>query len=292
MRKNTFKVMLRELRGRLKLISGRDVSLVEKFSEMLAEISGFLKQVKDQVLLVGFETGLDEVYFFKFEKPEFYALQVYHAALFGLLQGRPVGPVEAVRAYYSDELRFIERFFKQYAFLYEYYRSGFTEMDELLFVRGMEVGFPLMQELPVLDVEFGTAGDYFFAKFMAYEDLRDYILGELAELDGEVKANVVAAGKARFEWSGEVINLVELGYGIWLSGQLGIKAGLGEIFSWLEESFGVDIGIPANRFREIKRRKRLSRTRFMDFCKDRLLEYMDEDDAFRPGAGSGKNDLS
>ncbi len=44
MRKNTFKVMLRELRGRLKLISGWDISLVEKFSEMLAEISGFLKQ--------------------------------------------------------------------------------------------------------------------------------------------------------------------------------------------------------------------------------------------------------
>ncbi len=127
---------------------------------------------------------------------------------------------------------------------------------------------------------------------MAYEDLRDYILGELAALDGEVKANVVIAGKARFEWSGEVINLVELGYGIWLSGQLGSKAGLGEIFPWLEESFGVDIGIPANRFREIKRRKRLSRTRFMDFCKDRLLAYMDEDDAYRPEADSRKNDLN
>ncbi len=96
------------------------------------------------MLLVGFETGLEEVYFFKFEKPEFYALQVYHVALFGLLQGRPLGVPELVRAYYLEELRFIERFFKQYAFLYEYYRSGFTEMDELLFVRGMEVGFPLM----------------------------------------------------------------------------------------------------------------------------------------------------
>ncbi|MGM9475253.1 RteC domain-containing protein [Pedobacter sp. GSP4] len=288
MRKNAFKVLLRELRSRLKLISDRDIAQVEKFSGMLAEISGFLKQVKEQVMVAGFGSELEEIYFFKFEKPEFYALQVYHVALFALLQGRPMGVPELLRGYYLDELRFIDRFFKQNAFLYGYYRSGFTEMDGLLFVRGAEVGFPLLQELPVLDGEFDTAGDYFFAKFMAYEDLRDYILERLNELDARQEPAALATGPARFEWSGEVINLVELGYGIWLSGQLGKGTGLGEIFLWLEQTFGVDIGIPANRFREIKRRKRLSRTRFFDLCKDRLTEYMDQDDAYRPDGISGK----
>jgi len=283
MRKNTFKVLFRDLRGRLKVIVASEVPLVEKFREVLAEVAAFLKQVRDQVTLVGFDSVLDEVYFFKFEKPEFYALQIYHVSLFGLLNGRPVGVPELLRAYYLDELRFIDRFFKQYAFLYEYYRSGFTEMDELLFVRGAEVGFPLLQEMPVLDMKFGTAGDYFFAKFMAYEDLRDYILGELAKLDGLQSPVLLEQSAARFEWSGEVINLVELGYGIWLSGQVGDgKVGLGEIFNWLEESFGLEIGIPANRFREIKRRKRLSRTHFMDLCREVLIAYMDEDDAYRP----------
>ena len=249
MRKNTFKVLFRDLRGRLKVISGRGISLTEKFSEILSEISAFMRQVKAQVVLVPFADKIEEVYFFKFEKPEFYASQIYHVALFGLLNGRPVGLPDLLREYYLEELRFISRFFKQYAFLYEYYRSGFTEMDELLFVRGVEVGFPLLQELPVLDAEFGTAGDYFFAKFMAYEDLRDFILEQLRKLDGQQAPVLMPSGTARFEWSGEIINLVELGYGIWLSGQIdGGKAGLGEIFNWLEQSFGVEIGIPANRF--------------------------------------------
>lgn len=287
--------MFRDLRARLKTIAGRGTTLLEKFNESLAEIAAFMKQVREHVNLIPFKDTLEEVYFFKFEKPEYFALQIYHVALFGLLNGRPAGVPELLRVYYLEELGFIARFFKQYAFLYEYYRSGYTELDEMLFVRGAEVKFPLLQELPVLDAEFSTAGDYLFAKFMAYEDLQEYILGELKKLDQltPVVSSLGGGGRKCFDWSGEIINLVELGYGIWLSGQIGEgKAGLQEIFNWLEQSFGVEIGIPANRFREIKRRKRLSRTRFMDFCKDKLLVYMDEDDAYRPEGSSGKNVLN
>ncbi|MBC7418805.1 MAG: RteC domain-containing protein [Pedobacter sp.] len=67
------------------------------------------------------------------------------------------------------------------------------------------------------------------------------------------------------------------------------KTGLQEIFNWLEASFGVEVGIPANRFREIKRRKRLSRTRFIDFCKTGLLNYMEENDAFHPDNENDNN---
>jgi hypothetical protein len=199
---------------------------------------------------------------------------------------------ELLREYFLEELKFISRFFKQHAFLYEYYRSGFTELDEVLFVRGVESSHPFLVGSPALDVRYSTSGDYLFGKFMAYESLRDYILAELAKLDGSVAlglpgvagARGPGVGKKWFDWTGEVINVVELGYGLWLSGQIGSgKAGLAEIFRWLEESFGLDIGIPANRFREIKRRKRLSRTHFMDLCKSVLTDYMDEDDAFVPG---------
>jgi len=280
--------MLAELRDRLKAIAGRNLSLVERFNSSLSEIGSFLSRVREHVSVVPFREVSDEVYFFKFEMSEYLSLQVFQVALFNLEKERPVDVPELLREYYLEELRFISRFFRQHAFLYEYYRSGFTELDEVLFVRGADSTHPFLMGSPALDARYTTTADYLFGKFMAYEQLRDYILSELAKMDGGLALGVGStasgSGKKWFDWTGEVINVVELGYALWLSGQIGGgKAGLQEIFRWLEESFGIDIGIPANRFREIKRRKRLSRTHFMDLCKSVLLSYMDEDDAFVPG---------
>jgi hypothetical protein len=205
---------------------------------------------------------------------------VYQVLLFALLKGLPVGPPEVLRAFYLEELGFICRFFKQHNFLYAYFRSGFTELDELLFMRGAEVSFALLPEVIDHDAEFGTAGDRLFASFMAYELLQEYILGELKKLDelSAIGAPALGLNKKWFDWSGEMINLVELGYGLYLSKQIGDgKAGLQEIFNWLESSFGVEVGIPANRFREIKRRKRLSRTHYTELIRDALIAYMEED---------------
>lgn len=284
MRKNNnAKQEFRDLRLRLRTIAARDdFSLLHRFNESISLVNAFLAVVRERVTTVAFKDQLEEIYFFKFEKPEYYALKIYEVSLFGILNLRPVGTDEMLRVYYLEELAFIARFFKQYAFLYEYYRSGFTQMDELLFLREGMAPDVLLPEFWELDPEFSTCGDYLFSKFIAYEGLREFILGELRII--EVRALAVASplvgDKKWFDWTGEIINLVELGYAIYLSRQLGKdKVSLTEIFRWLEVSFGVEIGIPANRFREIKRRKRLSRTHFLDHMREVLLDYMsDEDD--------------
>jgi hypothetical protein len=283
MRKNNnAKQEFRDLRLKVKAIADReDYSLLKRFNESISLINGFLALVRERVTTVAFRDQLEEIYFFKFEKPEYYALKIYEVTLFGILNQRPVGTDDMLRGYYMEELAFISRFFKQYAFLYEYYRSGFTQMDELLFLRDGMVPDVLLPEFWELDPEFSTCGDYLFSKFIAYEGLRGFILEELRVL--EVKAISASSGltmeKKWFDWTGEIINLVELGYAIYLSRQLGKdKVSLTEIFRWLEVSFGVEIGIPANRFREIKRRKRLSRTHFLDHMHKVLLDYMNDDD--------------
>jgi RteC protein len=290
MRKNnSFKPEFRELRLRLKAIEGGDLSLLERFNESVCLINDFLTELRERVLTVAFKDELEEIYFFKFEKPEYYALKIYQVSLFAMLSQKPAGPDEVVRAFYLEELKYLSRFFKQYAFLYGYYQSGFTQMDELLFLREASAPAVLLPEVPELDPEFSTGGDYLFAKFIAYEALQEYLLAELRALEagsgqagfvGLAMAGGPGAGKKWFDWTGELINLVELGYAIYLSRQLNSeKASLSEIFRWLEVSFGVEIGIPANRFREIKRRKRLSRTHFIDLLRKLLLDYMDEDEA-------------
>ena len=282
MRKNNnAKQEFRDLRLRLKAIAARDdYSLLQRFNESISLVNAFLAVVRERVTTVAFRDQLEEIYFFKFEKPEYYALKIYEVSLFGILNQRPVGTDEMLRDYYLEELAFISRFFKQYAFLYEYYRSGFTQMDELLFLREGMAPDVLLPEFWELDPEFSTCGDYLFSKFIAFEALREFILGEIRML--EARASVVSSGegdKKWFDWTGEIINLVELGYAIYLSRQLGKdKSSLTEIFRWLEVSFGVEIGIPANRFREIKRRKRLSRTHYIDQMRKVLLDYMNDED--------------
>lgn len=281
MRKNNFKQQFRELKSRLKLINGREEARVVQFRESMCLISDFLEEVRKAVAAGSFADKFEEIYFFKFEKPEFYGLKIYQALLFALDNNRPCGTEETVRAYYLEELQFISRFFRQEAFLYQYFRAGFTELDEQLFLRGAVVQTIVLPEVPELDPAFSTNGDYLFAQFTAYELLQDHLLSEIRLLDGAVPVAVnVPSGKKWFDWKGEVINMVELGYGLFLSRQT--NAGLQEIFDWLEESFGVEIGIPANRFREIKRRKRLSRTRFTEAIRDALIAYMDKEDVYDP----------
>ena len=279
MRRKTLKVAFRELCSEVKTITVNDaLSLVERFNQAMPLVTGFLDWARMEKTSTPFKDKFEEIYFFKFEKPEYYAQKIYLTSWFTLMNGRPVGTSEQLRAYYSEELRFICRFFSQHAFHYQYYRSGMTELDELLFVRGMEVSPVFVVEVAELDPTFCTSGDYLFAKFMAYEALQEFLLAQMDGLDDRKLPNLATLSKPVkvLDWTGEVINLVELGYALYVSGQIGGgKAGLGEIFRWLEASFGVEIGIPANRLREIKRRKRLKKLHFLLLLQERLLEYID-----------------
>jgi len=282
MRKNISKQDFRKLRVKLtEILNKPELTLVEKFNQSINLVNDFLDEVRTTVTTVAFKDKFEEIYFFKFEKPEYYAQKIFHVALFTLMSQKPVGTDEMVRTYLLEELAFVSRFFKQHAFYYGYYRSGFTELDDSLFLRETLISSPLLMDLPELDPDFCTGGDYLFAKFIAYELLQDFILDQLKKLDIKDLAitPMIGGTSKRFDWTGEVVNLVELGYALYLSKQINHnKASLADIFRWLEDSFGVTIGIPANRFREIKRRKRIARTHFIDLIRVALLDYMDDDD--------------
>jgi hypothetical protein len=284
MRKNNFKQGFRDLQHGVKLAAGRnDLSMVEKFNSIMEQIAEFFSRARVQVLSVPFDDDLEEIYFFKFEKPEWTALKIYYAALFGLFNRKPAGHRKTIRKFYLRELDYISGLLKRYRLYYEYYRSGATDMDDILFLRGAVIASPVLLELPDIDPDFSTCGEYLFALFSAYELLQEYILEEMKGLEKVgLGTPPVASGpiKKYFEYTGDLINMVELGYGLWVGKQFNNgKASLVEIFRWLEETLDIELGVPSNRFREIKRRKRLSRTHFMDLCRRELLNYMDNEHA-------------
>ena len=285
--------LLNQLNDGLEDVAEKKLSVEKRLSTSLQLIRGLLKQLREQATAHPFKDTLEEVHFFKDIKTCFLSAKIFELERYNLEQSKPVGTWETLLAFYEKELEAIHRFFNRNAYLYQYYRSGLVELDKLYFVRGAEVPAVIVPEFGEPDPEFSTAGDYLFAKFKAFEQLQYYIL-ECIRL-GSPASSMATTNSYQSKpllWTGESINLVELGYGLVDSGQLNNgKAGVNDIFKWLEEHFNVSIGIPARRFVEIKRRKRLSRTRFLDNMRESVNKKVEEDELYDPEKINAKNEL-
>ena len=264
MKKSKYDGRLVRLQAEIALLDAEPISPIERLKHTLSLTAGVINDMKAEVLKNGFVVEEEEIYFFKHIKPAFYAVQIYELSLHDLATRKPVGTCEMLRAYYEDELLYILRFFKTNAFHYYYYKTGATELDDRYFVRDAQPG-----RIPIMDIidplpGFSTALDYTVAKFMAYERLQLYLVDQLTHLFAETKLPAKRAART-LKWTGETINLAELAYGIWLTGQLNHgKASMAEIVRGLEDFFGVHIGDPHRRWQEIAQRKSVSPTKYLD----------------------------
>lgn len=232
-----------------------------------------IAELKSHFVLNPFSDMNQEIVFFKYEKPAIISEFIYAQELFAIESNKPVGDREEAENYYGRELSFIKRYFDQYRYLYQYFQLDGVEFDDLYFSRGsrpVEVTVPVA---PDGDPEFSTAGDFLFAKFIAYERLQDYLVNLLY---GPVQGSIVSSDPG-MRWTGEVINLVELIYGLNLTGQLNHgNTSLNEMVRWAENQFGVKIGVIQRRFAEIQNRKRIASTKFLDQMKDNVKQKIEE----------------
>jgi len=253
---------------------------IRRLTGALNCVSSALTKLKDYLIEHPLKDQLEEIDFFKYEKPRFVSEKQYALEIFTIETNRPTSDRLLLKSFYNQELQFIERFFTKNQFLYQYYKFELNELDQLLFVRGAKPSNILLPETFDLDVQFSTGCDYLFAKFMAYERLQLYIADELASLENSVKlANVdIKENFTELKWTGDTINLVELAYGIWLTGQVNHgNVSITEITSWLERQFKVKIGTAFRRWQSISRRKRVSSTKYIDDIKAALLKRLDDE---------------
>lgn len=263
----------------LVLMDELEVSPVERLRHSMPLITRIIADVKKNVLADGFDTPEAEIYFFKRVKPRFYAHQIYEILFYNLLMQKPDGTPEMVKAYYEEELMQVFRVFRTEAFHYQYYKTTATELDDKYFLREANEGqIPLLEAIEQTQ-NFSTAMDYRFAKYIAYERMRDYLLDQLANYHVSVK--IQRAGQEKrpiLKWTGDAINLVELAYGIWLTGQVNHgNAGIAEIMQWLEVNFQVNIGRPFRRWQSISSRKRVSQVKYLDQMRAAVLKRLEEE---------------
>jgi hypothetical protein len=269
---------------------------VKKTWEAAGAAGDALNKLKERIMQFPFTSTVEEIGFFKREKPRFLAEQLYAREMTNVLAGRPVYAQEDIRTWYQQELSGLERFFNQYKTLYQYYQLEACDLDERLFLRGAKAPAMLLPETQNLDPGFSTNGDYGFAKFIALERLQGYLIGELKEIDRPGRrlydgfgwrriddrnlenSNNIEEGAVGLKWTGETINLVELAYGMWLTGQVNNgNASVTEIVEFLEQCFGVEIGAPHRRWQSISRRKRVAPFKYVDEIKAALVKRLEEE---------------
>lgn len=259
-----------------------ELSPLERMRSEVNAINATLLILKQRVTSEGFVDQGSEIAFFKFTKPKFYALLILAVEHYGFEKGKPLGHGKSLQGYYKSQLDYIERFFLNHGFLYEYYRLGADELDHVYFVRGVQVPVLVGAELPSLDPGFATVGDYLFAKFIAFELLQAQVISEL-ELPVVAGAVVKSKKGKELRWTGDSCNLIELAYGIFDCKQINDgKVDLSDIMDVFEACFQVNLSRYFRRFTEIKRRKSISKTRFLDEMARVVNKRIEDGDAYVP----------
>jgi hypothetical protein len=278
MENKIYEKWLKELQDELSLLDGLDVTPLERLKHALPIANKVITSVKEQVLKDGFTNQAEEIYFFKKIKPKFYALQLWETFYYSLCTQTPVGTKEMIKAFYEEELLQVLHFFRANSFHYQYFKTGASEMDHIYFLRDAQPS-----EIPVLELidpfpGFSTSLDYSFAKFIVYERLRDTLLEMITNIYGENRKSSNSVATPSTKWTGDTINLVELGYGIWLTGQVNNgEAGVAEIIQVLETAFHVNVGRAYRRWQSISQRKRISPVKFLDQMRKAIMKKLEDE---------------
>ncbi len=147
-------------------------------------IMNALQQLRERILKNGFKDQAEEITFYKYTKPKFHALYIYHASVFNVESDKPLGTKKATQKYFRNELRRIDNFWQHNLDLYKYYRSGYTHLDKEYFTRGQGFnGLWIDIVTPIMDPDFCTLHSIKIAFLIAYQDLRDYFQNAMLEIE-------------------------------------------------------------------------------------------------------------
>jgi len=276
--KKQFENLLLQFSEELMNIGGEENAL-EQLNQIERLSARMIHEIKEILTAQPFENEMEEIEFFKQVNPRILSPSIEQGLKYYILINKPITTNEALVDYFEDALKNLQSFFSMNSFHYQYFKSGIRELDHLYFLTSAG---PL--SIPIIEIHtqmkvYCPAMSYLFAKFLAYENVQYYIIEEISGLRTSnivASMQVDAAETPELKWTGESINIIELAYGLWLTGQLNNgNASLNQIIRWLEKNLSVSIGIAQRKFSEISRRKRISITKFIDQMRDAILKKID-----------------
>lgn len=206
-----------------------------------------------------FASTKEEMLFFKAIKPKFCAQLIYFQILHKLLLRYPLNPKKRKQQLNKK----IASFTRQNQKWIEYYYSDNTNHDESYFLRKNNTN---------INPHFSTQADYKIAQISAFKKLTKHF-------KNQNKKREKTASKTNITWTGSKVALVELIYAIHATTICNEgKASLKEMTTHFEQSFNINLGQYARSYLEIRNRKTIEKTQFLDQLKKELIKKMAAND--------------
>ncbi len=253
-------------------------SILEQSRRSIQCCRALLASFRKEVISKNFLSEADEIEFFKEIKLVPLSELIYHKKIYHLEICFPNSTPSKQKKFIKDQLKIYNQFFLSNIDFGQYIQLGFTHFDHIYFTRKP------VDELPIIgfgdyveDPKFCTPKDLTLAKFKAYGKLVLFLKKKLQSLTNNTN---LANGKTQhLRWTGTKIDLIELIYALHTSGVIqGGQSGLKDVASAYEELFNIDLGNYYRKFIELRSRKLVERTRFIDRLKSSLIQRMEEAD--------------
>lgn len=274
-----FKGIINELNTALDQLESENDEVLSKAENGISISKDALIQIRKLALNRNFRNNEDEIYFFKYIKPNIYSKLIYYVMLFSIESKRPRSSNKAQVKYFNNHIDRLQNYFNDNLEFYHYYRRGATFLDEQYFLRG-KADIRLFPDTFAFftDDEFATSHDSTVATILAYDMLIIYLKKETDKFDNNVMETNINAFQQRSKlfWTGNKTDLIELIYALQSSGAINSgSSDIKDIAIMCEQMFNINLGDYYRTFLEIRLRK-INQTKFIDKLRDALLQKMDE----------------
>jgi len=278
-----FLISLRErINSEIQNVESSENNVTQKSLKIIQLLETAYEEMKKFITGYTFKDQSEEIYFFKEVKPKLFSLLVYHNKLYAIEMRMPAGSISDKRVYLENILERQKYFFDHNMEFYHYYRSGSTHLDKYYFLRGKhDIKLILDSFYFERDTHFSTSHDFKVAKILANEMLNAYVNNKLLLLEQQsmcVTDDNTTFLKAKHRWTGSKTDLVELIYGLYVSGSINNgQIELKELADYFGNMMNVDLKDLYRLYLNIRCRKD-NRTAFLDSMVESLEHKMDEDD--------------
>lgn len=211
-----------------------------------------LSSFRDKMRKEDFKSLDDEIYFFKYTKPQITGYLIFYSILAELESNKLVLSNDDIKEFIDKKHRMFRHILRENIEFVRYYKAGMNHFDNLYFLRGTNLyGFNRLSTTQLLDPEFNTSHDQIAANLMAFDLFQKHFAPK-----PEVQPSY-GPPTPKLKWTASKLDLVELIYALHSSGAINHgDVDLKEIQQALETVFNVQIDDLYRAFHDITNRKK------------------------------------
>ncbi|QKJ32846.1 RteC domain-containing protein [Mucilaginibacter mali] len=271
------------LQDNLTLLQQEDQNELRNTQAKLAHIRSDLLELRQEVIRLGFKNPTEEIWFLKTVLPKYSSQHYLYSEWLHVLSRKPKGSPRSILQHYLCFIKQADHFIDNHYAFYQYYQLQLSVSDEQYFIRNITAEGTA--HLPLADPQFSTEVSDLFGRFIALDILREWLLQKIREMDGfpVLDSWQEPFTGRRLQWTSNRTNLVEIIYGLYYTGQLNHgQATLNDIIRLMEDVFQIELKQVHRDFGNIRDRKRLTPTYFLEQMQKCIRDVVEQDMAYDP----------